>query len=475
MVRLLSVLCCVAVCVCGEAAESQPNVIFIMADDLGVGELGCYGQTKIKTPAIDKLARQGVRFTQFYSGSPVCAPARCVLMTGKSPSHAYIRNNGDPKLPKLKEKYGWEFSGQNPIPASEVTIAEVLKTKGYATGAMGKWGLGHVGTTGDPNKQGFDLFFGYLCQRHAHDHYPRFLWRNGEKVRYPGNDRQLTGETYSQDEFTREALEFIRDHQSEPFFLYLPAIISHLSIQVPEASLAKYEGKLSEAPYQHNGYHKHPTPRAGYAAMVTHLDDAVGQIVDLVDELGLAENTVIVFTSDNGPAAGRDGGTDSTYFESTAGGRGRKGSVYEGGIRVPMVVRWPGHVPEGTTSDTVSAFWDILPTICDLTGASVPPESNGLSLLPSFTGEGDQKQHEHLIWEFAGYGGQQAIRMGDWKGVRRDMKKGNRELALFNLADDPKESRNVAEEHPEIVRRMKKLLATDRTDSQLFPFANSFE
>ena len=448
-----------------------PNVILIVADDLGYGELGCYGQKWIKTPRIDQLAEQGVRLTNFYAGSPVCAPSRCVMMTGRSPSHAYIRDNGPAKeLAGLKEQYGWEFPGQRPIPAEEVTIAEALKAQGYATAAIGKWGLGHFGTTGDPNLQGFDLFFGYNCQWHAHNHYPSFLWRNREKIQYPGNDgKSLKGETFSEDEFSRESLEFIREHRDEPFFLYVPAIIPHLSIQVPDESLAEYAGKIPEQDYEHHGYLPHPTPRAGYAAMISHLDRDVGKIIDLVDELGLAEDTIIIFTSDNGPTYDRLGGSDSEFFNSADGLRGLKGSVYEGGLRVPFVARWQGHTPTGTESDVVSAFWDIMPTLCAATGSDTPEAANGISLLPVITGEGEVAPRDHLIWEFAGYGGQQAIRMGKWKGVVQKTNKGNTKLELYNLEKDRSETKDVAAKHPKIVKQMTELLRTDRTASPWYP------
>ncbi|QDU56859.1 arylsulfatase [Aeoliella mucimassa] len=452
--------------------QKSPNIILIVADDLGYGELGCYGQQKIKTPRIDQLADEGVRFTQFYCGSPVCAPSRCVLMTGKSSSHAYIRNNGPAKeLAGLKEKYGWEFPGQRPIPAEEVTIAEALKQQGYATAAIGKWGLGHFGTTGDPNTQGFDLFFGYNCQWHAHNHYPTFLWKNREKVYYPGNDgKSLTGETFSQDEFTRVAQEFIREHQQQPFFLYLPVIIPHLSIQVPEETLALYDG-MQEDEYQHKGYLPHPKPHAGYAAMITHLDQDVGKIVDLVDELGLAEDTLIIFTSDNGPTYNRLGGSDSEFFDSAAGLRGLKGSVYEGGIRVPLVARWTGHTTPGSESPSITAFWDLMPTLCDVADADTPDAANGISMLPAISGEGDLAERDHLIWEFAGYGGQQAVRMGKWKGVVQNTTKGNRKIELYDLETDAAESNNVAAKHPKIVKQMQELLKSDRSESPFYPMA----
>lgn len=454
--------------------SSQPNIVLIMADDLGYQELGCYGQKWIKTPYIDKLAAEGMKFTNFYAGNAVCAPSRCCLLTGKHPGHAWVRNNGDPKLPEeLREKYGWEFPGQNPIPAAEVTIAEMLKQKQYATAAIGKWGLGHFGTSGDPNKQGFDLFYGFNCQRHAHNHYPKFLWRNDVKEMQPGNDRTLNGETYSQDQFTKVALEFIRENQKRPFFLYLPFAIPHLSIQVTEESLAEYKDVIPEEDYVHKGYLKHPYPRAGYAAMITHMDRDIGKIMTLLEELELDENTVVMFTSDNGPTYDRLGGSDSDFFESANGFSGLKGSLYEGGIRVPLVARWPGKIPAGTTTDLISASWDFLPTIADLTGTKPPKTIDGISMTPTLLGDADhQIEHEFLYWEFAAYSGQQAVRMGPWKGIRQNLLKKKAELKteLYNLESDPSESRDVAAEHPEVVERIEQLFNEQHTNSEVFRF-----
>ncbi len=272
-----------------------------MADDLGWGELGCYGQKIIRTPNIDSLARDGMRFTQFYSGNAVCAPSRCCLMTGLHPGHAYIRDNGNPtNLEELKAKYAWEFPGQHPIPANTPTFTRQFKQAGYAVGAMGKWGLGQVGNTGDPARHGFDLFFGYYCQTHAHNHYPKFLWRNDKKEIQPGNDATLSGQTYSQDRFVEEAVAFIRGHRDQPFLLYLPFIVPHLSIQAPDAAVAPYRAQIAEEDYKHTSYLKHPTPRAAYAGMVTHMDAGIGKILECLKELKLDENTIVVFTSDNG-------------------------------------------------------------------------------------------------------------------------------------------------------------------------------
>ncbi len=456
--------------------ERPPNIIYFLADDLGYAELGSYGQEWIKTPNIDRIAEEGIRFTQHYSGNAVCAPSRCNLMTGKHPGHAYIRNNGDPAhLQHMKEDMGWEFPGQNPIPDEEVTIAEMLKQKGYATAAIGKWGLGHFGTTGDPNNQGFDLFYGFNCQRHAHNHYPKFLWNNREKELFPGNDRTLNGETYSQDRFREVAMEFIQAHKDEPFFLYMPFAIPHLSIQVPESSLEEYKDVIPEEDYEHRGYLEHPYPRAGYAAMISHLDRDVGAIMDLVKTLGLDDNTLVMFSSDNGPTFNRLGGSDSDFFESAGPFKGLKGSLYEGGIRVPLVARWPGKIEAGQESSHLSAFWDIMPTLADVTGTTAPAGIDGISLAPTLLGNDSQQAHELLYWEFPGYGGQQAIRMGDWKAVRQQvLKKDNPDplkIELYNLANDIGETTDVADQHPEVVEQFRVMMRENRVPSSLFPMA----
>lgn len=451
--------------------RDRPNIVLIVADDLGYGELGCYGQQHIQTPRLDELARQGMRFTQFYSGSPVCAPSRCVLMTGKHAGHAVVRDNRNPKgLKKLRQEYEWEYPGQTPLPPAEITIAERLQSRGYATATIGKWGLGHVGTTGDPRRQGFDQFYGYYCQVHAHNHYPKFLWRNAAKEILPGNDRSRVGETHSQSRFADEALAFIREHRDEPFFLYLPLTIPHLAIQVPEAELEEYEGKFAESPYTHKGgYPEHPTPRAGYAAMISYMDRGIGQIVDLVEELGLSENTLFLFTSDNGPTYGRLGGADSDFFASSGPLRGRKGSVYEGGIRVPLVARWKGAIPAGRTSDHVAAFWDVLPTLCEVAHTEPPEDIDGITFAPTLLGEGEQRTHDYLYWEFPAYGFQQAVRMGDWKAVRAAVNEGDPEFELYDLSSDVSESRNVAGEHPEVVDQIERVAGAAHRPSVKFP------
>ncbi len=456
----------------GHAAdESQPpNIVLIVADDLGYGDLGCYGQKWIKTPHIDELAQQGIRFTQFYCGAPLCAPSRCTLMTGKHSGHAAIRDNRAPKgLEKVREQFAWESPGQQPLPESEVTIAELLHAHGYATAAIGKWGLGMPGTKGDPQKQGFDLFYGYYCQTHAHNHYPKFLWRNGKKETLPGNDGTATGQTFSQDRFTDEAVRFLQDEHDKPFFLYLPFTIPHLSIQVPEDALAQYKGVIPEAPYRHTAYFQHPTPRAGYAAMITRMDAAIGKIVATLNELGAAKNTLVMFTSDNGPVYDRLGGTDSDFFNSAGPFRGRKGSVYEGGIRVPFIARWPGHIKPGSVTPNVSAFWDILPTICDVTKADKPQNLDGISFTETLFDKSGQRQHKFLYWEFPAYGVQQAIRNGNWKAVRHGLDKADTPFELYDLATDIAEQHDVAAEHPDVIRRLADFASQAHRPSNLFP------
>jgi arylsulfatase len=435
-----------------------PNIVFILADDLGYAELGCYGQKKIKTPRLDQMAAEGIRFTQFYCGNAVCAPSRCVLMTGKHPGHAVIRDNKEVKP-----------EGQEPLPADTVTIAKLLKAHGYATAAIGKWGLGGPGSSGDPNKQGFDLFYGFNCQRQAHNHYPTYLWRN-DKREGLDNDGTLKGRQHSHDLFEAEALKFIEENKDRPFFLYVPFAIPHVSLQVPDDALKEYLGKWDDPPYWgEKGYLPNAHPRATYAAMVTRMDRSVGRILDQVKKLGLEENTIVFFSSDNGPTHDHAGGSDSEFFESAGPFRGLKGSLYEGGIRAPCIVRWPGRIKPGRTSDLPGGFPDVLPTLCDVAGAAVPKDIDGVSILPTLLDKGDQRKHEFLYWEFAGYGGQQAARVGDWKGVRQQLHKGSLAIQLYNLAEDIGEKNDVAAKHPEVVERIAKIMKEQHTGSERFP------
>ena len=483
MIRYLPILL-LTLLITGNAvardALDRPNIIYILADDLGYAELGCYGQKIIQTPNIDRIAREGIRFTQHYSGQAVCAPARCSLMTGKHMGHAYIRDNGNPPGRPTDQDHSI-FPGQYPIPDDAVTVAELLKDRGYATAAYGKWGLGYEGSSGDPLKQGFDDFGGFLCQVHAHNHYPRFLWKSGEQIPMPGNDRTLTGEHFSQDYFTKWGLEFIEENRDQPFFLYLPLAIPHLSIQVTDESLAQYRGKIPEADYEHkDNYLEHSYPRAGYAAMVSHIDRDIGTIMDKIAELGLDENTIIIFSSDNGPTFNRLGGSDSEFFESAGVFKGLKGSLYEGGIRVPLVARWPGQIAPGRESDHVSAFWDILPTFTELTGAETAPDIDGISFARHLLDAAhDQARHRYLYWEFVAYGGQQAVRMGRWKGVRQNMLTNRRDgrltdsaldTELYDLLNDPGETTNVAEHYPRILNKVDEFMTEAHTPSELFPF-----
>ena len=453
-------------------AQRPPNIVLVLADDLGYGELGCYGQKWIQTPNIDRLAKEGIKFTQFYSGQTVCAPSRCTLMTGMHQGHAVIRNNGNPaarkKIGKGDPLY---FPGQNPIPLETVTMAEMLKDRGYQTAAIGKWGLGFEGSSGDPNRQGFDLFYGYNCQRHAHNHYPRFLWRNGEREMLPGNDREATGKTYSQDRFTQVALEFIDENKDRPFFLYLPFAIPHLAIQAPSASVTEFGQHIPEEDYKHRGYIPHPKPRAGYAAMVSHMDRDIGTIMKRIEQLGLGKDTVFIFTSDNGPAPNRLGGTDSEFFQSAGPLRGGKGSLYEGGIRVPLVISWPGKIKPGLETNHLSAFWDLFATVADLTGERASNPTDGISLATVLLSEGVPRGHEYLYWEFPAYGGQQAIRRGKFKGIRTGLiKNPNAKIQLYDLDKDIAESHDIAAEHPKVVECLATLMQEAHRPSSMFPF-----
>ncbi|MBA4067266.1 MAG: arylsulfatase [Isosphaera sp.] len=459
--RLLVPLLLITLAPQARAADAPrpPNVVLVIADDLGCFDLGCYGQKHIKTPSIDKLAAGGLRFTRFYAGNAVCAPSRCALMTGMHMGHATVRNN-------RQFKKGEE--GQWPIRAEDVTVADVLKAKGYATGAMGKWGLGMWDTPGSPLKHGFDLFYGYNCQGHAHTHYPTHLYRNGKRFELPGNDG-AGGDSYSHDLFEKEALAFLDANKAKPFFLYLPFTVAHAAIQVPEDSLAEYKGKLGDdPPYDgKKGYRPHPAPRAAYAAMVTRMDRSVGRVVDKLRDLGLEKDTLVIFTSDNGPAFDY-GGHDSDFFKSAGPLRGRKGSLYEGGIRVPFVAYRPGTIKPGTV-DGRFYFPDVLPTLCEVTGAKPPTGLDGVSLVPTLTGTGTQKHHDFLYWEFPGYGGQQAVTAGDWKAVRQNLTKGPGKTELYDLAKDEGETTDVAAKHPEVLARLEKLMKEQHVPNADFP------
>lgn len=456
-----------------EIVKQKPNIIYILADDLGYGDLSSYGQVNFKTPHIDKLAENGIKFTQHYTGSAVCAPSRSSLMTGLHTGHTPIRGN--------RELKGQE--GQEPIPTSSITIAEVLKDAGYTNGAFGKWGLGYIGSTGDPINQGFDEFYGYNCQRQAHRYYPTHLWKNDEKVLLKGNDYTNTV-TYAPDLIQKETLRFLEDNKDKPFFAYVPLVLPHAELMAPKDSIfKKYDGKFKEVPHttkerytsdygpdiNPTEYSSQDKPYAMYASMVDRLDVYVGQIVAKVKELGIEDNTIIMFASDNGPH--KEGGANPAYFNSGGGLKGEKRDLYEGGIRTPFIAVWPNKIKPDTTTDMVSAFWDILPTVAEITDAKVPAGVDGISLVPTLLNKGEQKQHQYLYWEFNIQKGRKAVRKGDYKGVWYKMnadKPGNFEL--YNLKNDEAETTNIADKHPKIVLEMKQLMKDSHTESKLFPF-----
>ena len=436
----------------------QPNILFILADDLGYGDLGCYGQTKIKTPNLDRLAAEGMRFTSFYAGSTVCAPSRCALMTGLDTGHALIRGNA-----------------QVALRPQDVTVAEVLKQAGYHTGLIGKWGLGDQNTTGVPPKQGFDEFLGYLDQVHAHDYYTDHLWRHDPPtdtkpgfdgmVDFPENQGGNKGR-YMDDLFTSAALNFLRINKPDPYNRYRPFFL-YLAYTIPHAN--NEEGQRtgngmevpSDAPYSDEPW---PATEKNKAAMITRLDTYVGQLLDKLQALKLADNTIIFFTSDNGPH--QEGGVDPKFFQSAGPLRGIKRDLYEGGIRVPLIVRWPGKIKAGTTSGEPWAFWDFLPTAAALARTNAPGPSDGISFLPTLLGQPQTNRHEYLYWEFHERGFQQAVRMGDWKAVRPAA---GAALELYHLSTDIGEQHNVAAQHPEVVAKLEDYLKTARTESAYWP------
>lgn len=434
----------------------KPNIIYILADDMGYGDLGCYGQQIIETPNLDRMATQGVRFTNHYTGCTVCAPSRCALMTGKHTGHSFVRGNREMKP-----------EGQMPMPGDTRTVAQSLQDAGYTTGCIGKWGLGYPGSESDPLNMGFDYFFGYNCQMKAHHYYPEYLWENDKKVFYPENN-DGNQKMYSHDECTNKGVNFIKENKDKPFFLYLAYAIPHAELVLPEKYLEKFKGKFPEKPYPGAHYGKQDYPHAAYAAMVSHLDGDVGKINALLKELGLDKNTIVMFSSDNGPHV--EGGNDPRFFNSAGGYRGIKRDLYEGGIRTPFIVKWAGHIKEGQVSEHVSAFWDVFPTLCDVAGAVTPDDLDGISFLPELKGE-EQPKHDLLYWEFHGAGGdKQAVRKGKWKAVRVKVKEANTPIQLFNLEDDPYEKSNVAEQYPEELAQMKALLDKTHVPSKAFPF-----
>jgi len=465
---VLSVLLLLAGCGGGETDTSpRPNIVLIVADDLGYGDLGAYGQDRIRTPNLDRMAEEGMLFRQFYAGSTVCAPSRSVLMTGQHTGRTPIRGN-EPVQP----------IGQQPLPDSSVTIAEVLQQAGYATGAFGKWGLGAPGSEGAPQRQGFDRFFGYIGQRRAHFYWPEFLFEStGDTLRrvplegnrvndtstpdfpHPGAGPPLERGTYSHDAILERALSFIgtQARADAPFFAYLPVTIPHASVVAPDSAFAPYldeDGNsiFDETPFPGDHYTEQPRPKAAYAAMVTHLDRGVGRILDRLEARGVAENTIVLFTSDNGPHG--EGGYQPEYFDSNGPLRGMKRDLYEGGIRVPQIAWWPGRVEAETTTDVPSYFGDYMQTFADLAGAEAPDATQSVSLVPTLLGDSArQATPDHLYWEFQGA---QAVRQGRWKAVRDSI--GGGPVELYDLEADPAESTDVADDHPDVVEQMRRLM-----------------
>lgn len=456
-----------------------PNIIYIYADDMGYGELGCYGQQKIKTPNIDQLAKEGIRFTQHYTGAPVCAPARAMLMTGKHSGHSYIRGNYE--LGGFEDE---KEGGQMPLPEGTFTIAKMMKQAGYATGMIGKWGLGMYNNTGNPNKQGLDYYYGYLDQKQAHNFYPTHLWENNQwdtlnnsffyvhrSIPHNSPDsafENFKGKDYSLTKMAEKTLAFIKANKNHPFFLYLPYTGPHVSLQAPDDAVNEYIGEFDEQPYYGDkGYAPCKYPLSTYAAMITYMDKQVGRIMALLKELKLDENTIVMFSSDNGTTFDV-GGVNAEYFNLTGGLRGRKQDLYEGGIRIPFIARWPGKISAGKVTGHISAQFDLMATLAEITGAKAP-ENDGISFLPTLLGNNKhQKPLEYLYFEFPEKGGQVAIRMGKWKAVKSNMKKDkNSPWELFNLEKDEKETTDMAGQHPELIKRFEIIMKREHQPSHI--------
>ncbi len=454
-----------------KKAVQKPNIVFILVDDLGYGDLGFLGQKYIETPSIDKLAASGMFFTNFYSGATVCAPSRSAFMTGLHTGHTPIRGNTEVQP-----------EGQQPMPDSVMTVSKLLRSAGYVTGAFGKWGLGFPGSEGDPVNQGFDRFFGYNCQRYAHRYYPDYLWDNLEKVDLPGNDWTTKGD-FAPDVIQERTLAFIEQNQNNPFFLFMPIVMPHAELAAPDDEImAKYRSKFpEETPYLANragadygpemaipAYQSQAYPHATFAAMVERIDVYVAQVVEKLEELGLSENTLIIFASDNG--AHQEGGADPDFFDSNGIFRGHKRDLYEGGIRTPMIAYWPGKIKSGSSSDQSFAFWDLLPTFAEMAGIQPEKETDGISFLPTLLGSGDQKTHDFLYWEFHEQGGKQAVRQGNWKGIKLQVFGADQPVfELYDLSDDPSEAKNLASENPEKMEELAKLMDEARSQSLQFP------
>lgn len=469
-----------------NAAPKPMNVVLILADDLGYGEIGCYGQQKIKTPHIDQLASEGVKMTQAYSGAPVCAPARCTLLSGKHLGHADIRGNiqAGSRLAQFPE-------GQYPMRSETVTVAQKFQEAGYKTGAFGKWGLGPVGSTGEPKKMGFDEFYGNNCQVMAHSYYPPYLWHNDQKVvindppipsrgKVPAenfNVETFVGKNYAPDLILKEALKFIDQHHEKPFFLYLPFLEPHVSMHPSKKSIDQYPVEWDDQPYKGQfSYIPQARPRAAYAAMISDLDRHVGAVMESLKKYKLDQNTLVIFTSDNGttmPVSQQSrfnvGGVDSTFFNSCAGYRGYKGSLYEGGIRVPFIAKLPGNIKPGTESDYPIYFPDIFPTLADAAKLMIPDQLDGINIWPALLGQKMSPRTNPMVWIFPEYSGQAAVRWGDYKAVRMNLDKGPSSWEIFNIVQDPKETQNIAEAKPELKTQLKAILEAEWGENKIFP------
>ncbi|REG82563.1 arylsulfatase [Algoriphagus antarcticus] len=449
--------------------EKKTNIIFILADDLGYGDLGFLGQQYIETPNIDRLAKEGMFFTNHYSGATVCAPSRSAFLTGLHTGHTPIRGNKEVKP-----------EGQFPMPDSIPTVAMVMERAGYKTGAFGKWGLGFIGTTGDPGQQGFEQFYGYNCQRYAHRYYPAHLWHNSEKIILEGNG-WMEKTVFAPDVIQKETISFIESNKDKPFFLFMPIVLPHAELAAPDDEIfQKYRAKFAdEKPFPVRegseygpdlniaAYQSQPYPHAAFAAMVERIDVYLGEVLAKLDELGLSENTLIIFASDNG--AHQEGGADPDFFNSNGPYRGHKRDLYEGGVRTPMIAWWPGKIKAGSQSDHISAFWDLLPTFADVAGAKVPNNIDGISFLPALLDQKDQREHEFLYWEFHEQGGKQAVRQGKWKAVKLQIFGNDKPtIELYDLSVDVSEENNIAAEHPGKVKELEGLMNSAHTPNSIF-------
>ena len=450
-------LACLSIAAAGARSEatSQPNIIYILLDDAGYGDLSCYGQTKFLTPNIDRLASEGMKFTNHYSGSTVCAPTRSVIMSGLHTGHTPSRGNREIKP-----------VGQFPIPATTFTIAEALKKAGYATGAFGKWGLGNPGSEGDPIHQGFDRFFGYNCQRNAHTYYPTWLFDDLRKI-------ELDGKTYAHDLIMDKAVEWIDRQHENPFFCFLPVTIPHAAMHVPEKYAAPFRKKFPEFENKVGRYGNNKpfakNPAAQFAGMMTALDVGIGRVLKSLKKHQIDQNTIVLLSSDNGPH--KEGGHMPNYFNSNGGLRGFKRDLYEGGIRCPLLVRWPGKVEAGSTSNHISAHWDLFPTFCELAGINPPEGLDGISFLPTLLGK-EQEKHEHLYWEFYEGGGKRAVRIGKWKAVQNQVNRKGKDapIEIYDLESDRAETSDLAAHNSELIARIQKIFERSHTPSPLWKF-----